>query len=364
MDPAPRIKQEPGLKTEYLTAAAGLHTNSSAATAAAGASSNAKRLGSFSSPRDLTLTNGRPTKPPDNKKLYKPNLVVARNRNAEVKTASTGPKPKVKVERNKNDRDAKNKKGMLIQTSGIFSDGLAQRSITRASKYDKASSSREPGESMRKPVFAGANTKFDLEDEQKRLKHLYDDEDECVAQLDEKIEKGLKFPVKLESSDYNVKPVEVKVEPMFDRDAEIPNILNAVRSSTDDKSIFLLQLPDALPGKCDTGERQPGNDADRGADTSQPANITAGAEPRYCTMRDLEEGCVGKILRYRSGKTKLLLGDILFDLTLGMDTGFLQELVSINTNPVERSGNIINLSTIKAKLNASPDWEYLFKNST
>lgn len=165
-------------------------------------------------------------------------------------------------------------------------------------------------------------------------------------------------------ADYNVKPVEVKVEPMFDRDAEVPNILNAVRSSMDDKSIFLLQLPDALPGKCDTGEKQPGNDADRGSDASQPANIGAGAEPQYCTMRDLEEGCVGKILRYRSGKTKLLLGDILFDLTLGMDTGFLQELVSINTNPVERSGNIINLSTIKAKLNASPDWEYLFKNST
>ena len=38
----------------------------------------------------------------------------------------------------------------------------------------------------------------------------------------------------------------------------------------------------------------------------------------------MEEGQVGKLLRYKSGKVKLQLGESLFDLDMGMETGFLQ----------------------------------------
>lgn len=36
-----------------------------------------------------------------------------------------------------------------------------------------------------------------------------------------------------------------------------------------------------------------------------------------------------------------------------------QEAMSVTTNRTERSGNLINLGQIKAKLNAIPDWQYM-----
>lgn len=65
-------------------------------------------------------------------------------------------------------------------------------------------------------------------------------------------------------------------------------------------------------------------------------------------------------MRYKSGRTQLVLGQSRFDLSLGMDAGFLQEVISINTNTEQRNGNMINLGQIKAKINALPDWEHLF----
>ncbi|XP_058129149.1 DNA-directed RNA polymerase III subunit RPC4 [Anopheles ziemanni] len=358
MEPPTRIKQEPGIKTDYM-----VNTNSIIPNTAGSMDVAVKteRLQSFRMPRDLTLTNGRATKPPANKKVYTPNLNAVRNKNTDVKTASTGPKSRVKTDRSKNDKDLKNRKASLIQTSGIFSDGLAQRAPTRASKYDRSGSSKEPGESIRKPVFARTETKMDWEDEKKRLKHLYDDEEDDVADIDRKMEIGLKLPVKLESDDYKAKP-EVKTEIIDDARLDPFTLAESLVSNPASNNIFLLQLPDALPGKCDSGEKQTVNGHE--IKTEAPQAATTEEAPQYCTVRDLDEGCVGKIIRYRSGKVKLMLGKILFDISLGMDTGFLQELVSINVNQTERSGNIINISTIKAKLNASPDWEYLFKNST
>ncbi len=59
---------------------------------------------------------------------------------------------------------------------------------------------------------------------------------------------------------------------------------------------------------------------------------------------------------------KLVLGETLFDLSLGMNPGFVQQLISVNTNSQERSGNMMNLGEISAKLNASPDWEHILMN--
>ena len=41
-------------------------------------------------------------------------------------------------------------------------------------------------------------------------------------------------------------------------------------------------------------------------------------------LKKMDEGQVGRLIRYRSGKTKLVLGDTYFDLDMGMETGFLQ----------------------------------------
>lgn len=81
-----------------------------------------------------------------------------------------------------------------------------------------------------------------------------------------------------------------------------------------------------------------------------------------CTMSNLEEGKIGRLVRYRSGKMKLLLGDSQFDVGLGIDPNLLQEVVSTQINKSERSGKVINLGQINAKLCAVPDWEFMLNN--
>ncbi|XP_053694717.1 DNA-directed RNA polymerase III subunit RPC4 [Sabethes cyaneus] len=360
MEQTIKIKQEPGLKTRGNTtiATAPSLTTQSAATI----SVKSERLTSFRVPRDLTLgglTNGRSTKPVANKKVYTPNLNAVRNKDTNVKTASSGTKHRVKTERNK-DSKAKTSRGSLIQTSGIFSEGLAQRTLqkSRNDRYNN-SSSKEPGEAIRKPVFR-TEIKIDPEDERKRICDLFGELDEETGGDTKKDGHDANMPVKLENSDYRFKPaalkIEVKDEPMIPK-AEVRDLLDSINANQADQSnFFLLQLPDALPGRTDNDPKKSSE-----SQTTENTGNQNGLDPPRCTVRELEEGYVGKVLRYRSGKVKLLLGNTMFDLTLGMDSGFLQELVSINTNTSERSGNIIDLATIKAKLNASPDWEHLFR---
>lgn len=46
-------------------------------------------------------------------------------------------------------------------------------------------------------------------------------------------------------------------------------------------------------------------------------------------MRHLDEGLLGKVVRYKSGKTKLLIGSSRFDIDLGMEPGLLQVIEMI-----------------------------------
>lgn len=113
-----------------------------------------------------------------------------------------------------------------------------------------------------------------------------------------------------------------------------------------------MQLPDALPGH--GTEQEPGESAEAQDSSHLPENL--------CTMSNLEEGKIGKLVRYRSGKMKLLLGDSKFDVNLGIDPNLLQEVVSTQINKSERRGNVICLGQINAKLSVVPDWEFMLNN--
>ncbi|KAL1394806.1 hypothetical protein pipiens_002982 [Culex pipiens pipiens] len=132
-------------------------------------------------------------------------------------TASTGPKQRIKPECNKDGKaGAGRDKSAFIQTSGIFSEGLAKRS-----RYEKMNnSSREPGEAMRRPVLR-SEIKVDPEEERKRICDLFGEPDEEEGLLSsEGVKKyDANMPVKLDNLDYKIKPnaagllkVEVKVE--------------------------------------------------------------------------------------------------------------------------------------------------------
>lgn len=112
-----------------------------------------------------------------------------------------------------------------------------------------------------------------------------------------------------------------------------------------------FQLPDALPGY--GPEPEPADSAES-QETSQ-------IHDNLCTMRNLEEGQIGRLVRYRSGKTKLLLGNTKFDIDLGIDPNLMQEAVSTQID-TDRTGQMINLGQINAKLSVVPDWEFLLNN--
>lgn len=114
----------------------------------------------------------------------------------------------------------------------------------------------------------------------------------------------------------------------------------------------MFQLPDVLPGHGPIQEPAESAEFER-PESPDPTSM-------FCTMGQIEEGVIGRLVRYKSGKTRLILGETRFDIELGMDPGFLQEVISLNTNSNERSGNIINLGQIGAKLSAIPDWDYMF----
>lgn len=140
---------------------------------------------------------------------------------------------------------------------------------------------------------------------------------------------------------------------MFLLQVNVPMNLKQMANST--LIVFYFQLPDTLPGHGPVEEPAESSEHER---PDQPNPNSS-----FCTMNQLEEGRIGQLVRYRSGRTKLILGDSQFNIDLGIDPGLLQEVVSISTNTAERSGNMINVGRIGAKCCAIPDWEYMICNS-
>lgn len=122
---------------------------------------------------------------------------------------------------------------------------------------------------------------------------------------------------------------------------------------TSPNEFMLFQMPDTLPGRAP--------DAENGASTS---TAKPQAPPPLCSLEHLEEGLVGKLVRYKSGRTKLVLGETVYDVDLGLTSEFQQNAVTINANPSERSANIYSLGSINAKYNVTPDWVHLFHKMT
>ncbi|NWZ85492.1 RPC4 polymerase, partial [Poecile atricapillus] len=80
-----------------------------------------------------------------------------------------------------------------------------------------------------------------------------------------------------------------------------------------------------------------------------------------CTLADLPEGQVGKLLIRKSGKVQLVLGKVTLDVTMGTPCSFLQELVSVGIGD-NRTGEMIVLGHVRHKLVCSPDFEALLEH--
>ncbi|XP_001353968.2 DNA-directed RNA polymerase III subunit RPC4 [Drosophila pseudoobscura] len=350
--------------------------------------------------RDLTL-GGRGA---SNKKVFAPNLNAVRNKNVNVKTSKdfTQVRGGKRGGRGTASGATRGRGGnsTLIQTTGLFSEGAGvaqlRRSAGNGTAYARASEEQ-----------AVARKRTDRKDEKAqalRVRALLGESDASEGDASEpsdteadKTELALKPILLREGLWLTQKPIVKKEDANVGSKEQDPLTMaqqlqhlhvTAQTAVMDEpplqygryprtiggfldapqSQIFLLQLPNVLPCVSDEaedgGSEAPKKEEAPAASETEPNSPAAPASiaaPRLSVLRQLEEGQIGKILRYRSGRVKLLLGDTHFDLDMGLDPGFLQELMSVTANREARSGDMYNLGPIQAKIKATPDWVHLFE---
>ncbi|XP_037721524.1 DNA-directed RNA polymerase III subunit RPC4 [Drosophila subpulchrella] len=352
--------------------------------------------------RDLTL-GGRGAGAAS-KKVFAPNLNAVRNKNSNVKTSKDTTQPRsgrrggrgngTGATRGRGGNSAGGANSTLIQTQGLFSEGAGDVHVRRSTGNGTAYA--RGGEEV-----AVARKRVDRKDDKsqsERIKELLGESEASDAELSEdeptKTEMALRPILLKEGLWVTQKTPIVKQEDASSSSTQkdtlavaqhlqqlhvaaqvasleepplqygryprtIGNFLDSSQSQ-----IFLMQLPDVLPCVGDDSEEpEPAKPDPLATSESEPSSPAAKSSTaaKGSVLRQLEEGQIGKILRFKSGRVKLQLGDTRFDLDMGLDPGFLQELMSVTANREQRSGNMINLGPIQAKLKATPDWVHLFE---
>lgn len=150
--------------------------------------------------------------------------------------------------------------------------------------------------------------------------------------------------------------------PGLPKDVSVAELLREL-SLTQEEELLFLQLPDSLPGQPPTQDVKPVKTEVQSEDgqmvvIKQEKDREARLAENTCTLADLTEGQVGKLLIRKSGKVQLLLGKVTLDVTMGTTCSFLQELVSVGLGD-SRTGDMTVLGHIKHKLVCSPNFESL-----
>uniref|UniRef100_A0AC11E186 RNA polymerase III subunit D n=1 Tax=Ovis aries TaxID=9940 RepID=A0AC11E186_SHEEP len=150
--------------------------------------------------------------------------------------------------------------------------------------------------------------------------------------------------------------------PGLPKDVSVAELLREL-SLTQEEELLFLQLPDSLPGQPPTQDIKPVKTEVQSEDgqmvvIKQEKDREARLAENTCTLADLTEGQVGKLLIRKSGKVQLLLGKVTLDVTMGTTCSFLQELVSVGLGD-SRTGDMTVLGHIKHKLVCSPNFESL-----
>uniref|UniRef100_A0A8D1UFB9 DNA-directed RNA polymerase III subunit RPC4 n=2 Tax=Sus scrofa TaxID=9823 RepID=A0A8D1UFB9_PIG len=157
-------------------------------------------------------------------------------------------------------------------------------------------------------------------------------------------------------------PRATRKTPSLPKDVSVAELLREL-SLTQEEELLFLQLPDSLPGQPPTQDIKPVKTEVQGEDgqmvvIKQEKDREARLAENTCTLADLTEGQVGKLLIRKSGKVQLLLGKVTLDVTMGTACSFLQELVSVGLGD-SRTGEMTVLGHVKHKLVCSPNFESL-----
>ncbi|XP_045504270.1 DNA-directed RNA polymerase III subunit RPC4 isoform X2 [Colias croceus] len=313
-----------------------------------------QRLASLKAPRDLLLGGVKP-----NKKVFTPNLNVARNKNKGPSTAAT--REQKKDERNKRDRKNDKNKNFkngpnIIKSSGVFSEGIgsAERHSSRASYGSGREANTAP--TLQKPTIRIKDAvRIDTDFEEQKIKAILSENGNEIEEAEDfKTVLDADAPVKLPMDDGVATPEEKPIPDIKDI-FEDTNVANLLKS--DKPTLILLQLSDTLPGRGGSGDE----------DRKKPINLPSTSEETEqkpvdtrCHLSDLEEGRIGKLRVHRSGRVTLALGSTIFEVCSGTKASFYQEVVSVNVNDASRSANLVSLGPLQHKLNITPHWQAMF----
>jgi hypothetical protein len=121
------------------------------------------------------------------------------------------------------------------------------------------------------------------------------------------------------------------------------------------KGVFVFQVAHTMPGQVEEDEAK-ANDLE-----DDSPLVTNKKKPiKLCPLENLEEGKIGKMIRYKSGKIKLFLGDAAaYDIFPAINVDYRQDAVSINANKEQRSASIYSLGEVQKQFHMSPDYEWL-----
>ncbi|ORX62204.1 hypothetical protein DM01DRAFT_1331658 [Hesseltinella vesiculosa] len=134
---------------------------------------------------------------------------------------------------------------------------------------------------------------------------------------------------------------------------------NKVVSVADDELLF-FQLPKVvpqfdLPVKEDEVNEDVDMVKDKEADLPAPAQkATLEEKMNQLSLSEMPNGSIGKLVVFKSGKIKLKMGDILYDLDNGMTSSFLENLMVVDTES-EQLKKSIELGHLVQKFTCIPN---------
>ncbi|CAL8332182.1 unnamed protein product [Arctogadus glacialis] len=344
--------------------------------------------------RDLTLGGVK-------KKTFTPNII---GRKAKEETKADGEHPRGRRDgerggRGQRERGRGRGRPEVIQSHSIFEQGPAEMTMKKRGTYETERDAPTVGPS---PIINIKKEKRETEEETKEIlrklerdnfiddPHLCSEERSCPVQLPlavsgwgfreeftpevAKIEKEEEEGVDCMEPETKVKqePTEVEIKkgesafrpPPLPEPEVLPELLQRWSLSKGEE-LFFVQLPDSLPGQPPSMETRPIKTEVQSADGQVMVQKTDPQEDEEeensCTLKDLREGLVGKMLVRKSGRVQLILGHIKLDVSLGTSCAFLQELVSIGTEG--RTGDMTVLGHIQHKMVCSPDFEALLESN-
>ncbi|XP_006652221.1 DNA-directed RNA polymerase III subunit rpc4 [Oryza brachyantha] len=132
---------------------------------------------------------------------------------------------------------------------------------------------------------------------------------------------------------------------------------------SDEPQLFFFQMPTSLPlpkqpdsvAEKDTGAGADAKPKNTGSKLTHKDPVTRPSSLVGSRLKELPGGFIGKILVYKSGKVKMKINDLLFDVSPGSDCKFSQEVAAINT----REKHLCALGEISKRAVVTPDVDHL-----